>query len=317
MIEKFISLGFFSFIVNVILLILIEKKVFGSKIKNLVEEISKSRKKAIFIYIYYFVFVYILFFKIRYSMNIIYLDSVNVNVTVNGVNASVTGDILNIAKEIFGDTAVFLGSARLAYLIVAKNNGLRSISKIGIVIGSGGGGLTTYRIFDKTLNSIGAERNKIILNGNLKLGSVNVTTTGNYNIPEHPVLSLLFGMNGGINVDNMQKPFSVIRSEGHTILQATNNNGVIQALDNHNFNWKSQFNNYISSENPYAPWIINNPNESELDLISFLIDQLTDHFYLTTISIYLLFMLFIIFICKLVLGTDIKFKRLSSIKFFK
>jgi hypothetical protein len=28
-------------------------------------------------------------------------------------------------------------------------------------------------------------------------------------------------------------------------------------------------------------------------------------------------MLFIIFICKLVLGTDIKFKRLSSIKFFK
>jgi hypothetical protein len=48
-IGKMISLGFFSFIVNSFLLILIEKKVFGSKIKNLVEEISKSKKNAIFI----------------------------------------------------------------------------------------------------------------------------------------------------------------------------------------------------------------------------------------------------------------------------
>jgi len=52
-------------------------------------------------------------------------------------------------------------------------------------------------------------------------------------------------------------------------------------------------------------------------LLVFLIDNLTDHSYLAKISIYLLFMLLLIFICKLILSTDIKFKRISSIKIFK
>jgi hypothetical protein len=98
-IGKFISLGFFSFIVNSFLLILIEKKVFGSKIKKFLENIFKSKKNAIFIYINYFVFVYVLIFSIKYNMNTIYLDSVNVNVNVNGVNASVTGNILVYVKK--------------------------------------------------------------------------------------------------------------------------------------------------------------------------------------------------------------------------
>src|ERR1700742_374808 len=113
LIGKFLSLGFFSFIINSLLLILIKKNIFGSNIKNLFEDNLNSKVNAIFIYIIYFVFVYVLIFTVRYNMSIIYMDSVNVNVVVNGVSASVTGDILSTAKEVFGDTAVFLGSARL------------------------------------------------------------------------------------------------------------------------------------------------------------------------------------------------------------
>jgi hypothetical protein len=311
-------LGFFSFIVNSFLLFLIEKKVFGSKIKKFVENIFKSKKNAIFIYINYFVFVYILIFSIKYNMNTIYLDSVNVNVNVNGVNASVTGDILVLAKEVFGETAVFLGSARLAYLIIGKNSGISALSRIGIVISSGGGGLTSYKVLNRSLDYMGVEKNEIVLRGNLGIGSVNISTSGNYNIPEHPVLNLFFGMNKGVNFNNVIRDFNIINNnQGNTILQGVDTSGVINALDNHNYNWKSQFYNYIPSGNSFSPWIIHSPFENEIGLISFLIDNLTDLFYLSIISIYLLLMVLLIFICKLILNNNIEFNRLSKIKIFK
>jgi hypothetical protein len=135
-----LSLGFFSFIINSLLLILIKKNIFGSNIKNI--EISKNN--AIIFWINYFVYVYILIFILKYNMSIINLDAVNV--VVDGVSANVSGDILTAE----GNTSFFLGSARLAYLIIAKNNGLSAYTKIGIVLS--GGGLTYYKIIDKTFN---------------------------------------------------------------------------------------------------------------------------------------------------------------------
>ena len=183
------SLGFFSFMANLFLLILIKKNIFGSRIKNLVEDIPKSKKKAIFIFILYFLFVYILIFLIKYNLTTIYLDTVKVNVVINGVEADITDDILATAREVFGDTAVFLGSARLAYLIIAKNAGLSSLSKIGIVLGGGTGGYTSYQVIKRT-SSYWGENTELVLNGNLRLNNVVVNTTGNYlNIPLHPVLN--------------------------------------------------------------------------------------------------------------------------------
>jgi hypothetical protein len=230
------SLGLFSFIVNSFLLILIKNNIFGSNINNLMEDISKNKKYTYIFYIFYFVFVFILIFIIKYNMNTIYLDSVQVNVNINGVNANVTGDILSTAKELFGNTAVFLGSARLAYLIIGKNKALSTLNRIGITIGTGGGGLISYRVIDRTLNYYGLENNNIVLNGNLSLENVNVTTTGNYNIPEHPVLNLLFGMYRGVQFSNFNQPFNFTTTEGTSIFQATNNTGVISALDNLNPN---------------------------------------------------------------------------------
>lgn len=92
-IGKFMSLGFFSFIVNLFLLILIKNNIFGSKIKKLVEDLPKNKKNAIFIFIQYFVFVYMLIFVVRYNLTTIYLEPVRVNVVVNGVEAEITGDI--------------------------------------------------------------------------------------------------------------------------------------------------------------------------------------------------------------------------------
>lgn len=45
--------------------------------------------------------------------------------------------------------------------------------------------------------------------------------------------------------------------------------------------------------------------------------MLTDHLHLSIICLYLLLMLLLIFICKLILNTNIEFKNLSKIKIFK
>jgi hypothetical protein len=234
-IGKFMSLGFFSFIVNSFLLILIKNNIFGSKIKILVEDIPKNTKKAIFICIQYFIFVYILIFLVRYNITTIYLETVKVNVVVNGVEADITGDILATAKEVFGDAAVFLGSARLAYLIISKNAGLSTLGRIGIVLGSGGGGYTTYQVIKRSSNYFG-ENTELVLKGNLKLNNVVISTTGNYkNIPEHPVLNFLFGMNAGVNYNNVEQSFTTTNYQGQTIFQGKGN-GVINALNEQNPN---------------------------------------------------------------------------------
>ena len=112
-IGKFMSLGFFSFMANLFLLILIKKNIFGSRIKILVEDIPKSKKNA----------------------------------------------------------------------------GLSALSKIGIVIGGGTGGYTSYQVIKRT-SSYWGENTELVLNGNLRLNNVVVNTTGNYlNIPLHPVLN--------------------------------------------------------------------------------------------------------------------------------
>jgi hypothetical protein len=287
---QIMSLGFLSFIINSLLLILIKKNIFGSNIKNLVLEISK--KNAIILYIHYFVCVFSLIFIFKYNMSIIHLDEVTVDVVVNGVSANLSGEVLKVAKETLGYTAVFLGSARLTYLILAKNTGLNAFAKIGIIISSGGLGLTYYKIIDKTFNYMGVENNTVVLNGHLKVDRLSVATTGNYDIPEHPVLSLLFGMNGGINYNNVEQSYTINNTAGIFKIQSNNTSPVIEALNNSDNDWKLKFKNYYPSGNSNSPWSINSPNESESGIISFLIDILTDHSYLALISIYQLIMLF-------------------------
>ena len=91
-------------------------------------------------------------------------------------------------------------------------------------------------------------------------------------------------MNAGVNLNNIQQSFTTINHQGQTLIQG-GGNGVINTLNYQNPNWKEQFQNVTPSGNPYSPWNINSPYESETGLISFLIDNLTDHLYIIIISI--------------------------------
>lgn len=312
-ISRYVSLGIFSFIVNLFLLILIKKNMFGIEIKKVVDEILKNRFSF---YIYYFVFVFIFIFLVKLNLTIIFLDSVDVNLTVNGIDAKVSGDIVSFIKESFGDAAAFTVCARLAQLVISKNVGLSSFSKIGIIIASGTGGLTSYKVVNRGLNVFFGE-NPIILNGQLQLNNVNINTIGNYpRIPNHPVLDYLFGMNSNINFLQLQQGFNVTNNPlGITLTDNGNGSQIINALNNQNPYWRSQFINFSYNSNSNNP-IISSTNEGDTNLISFLIDSLTDQLYLSIISIYLLFMLFLIFICKFILSNDIKFNLISKIKIF-
>lgn len=87
-------------------------------------------------------------------------------------------------------------------------------------------------------------------------------------------------------------------------------------MNNQNPYWRSQFINFSYNSNSNNP-LISSTNEEDTNLISLLIDSLTDQLYLSIISIYLLFMLLLIFICKFILSNDIKFNLISKIKIFK
>lgn len=53
-------------------------------------------------------------------MNTFYLDSINVNVSLDGVNAYIAGVVIKIEIQTFGETTVYIDSAKLAQIIIAK-----------------------------------------------------------------------------------------------------------------------------------------------------------------------------------------------------
>lgn len=235
-INKLMYLGFFSFIFNSIFIILIKKNLFGSKFKQLVADISKSKKNAILIQIKYLVFVYILILMLKLNINTIYLENVTVDLKVNGMSVQVNGDIFSVLKETFGESFIFLGSARLAYLILSQNSSLNAFSKLGIILGSGAGGLTSYKVVDRSARYLSDSKPNILLNGTLKLDTVNVSTHHSYQIPDHPVLSYIFGMNKGIDLENVHRTFKVTRIDGITKIQGDDSMSIINALNNSNPN---------------------------------------------------------------------------------
>lgn len=242
----------------------------------------------------------------------IHLDSVNVNLNVSGIEVGISGDAIATAVSSFGEATVFVGCAKIAQLIIAKNKGLTTTNKIGIVLGSGASGYTTFKVIDKSFKLLNHNKTSELFNGTLKLDSVTLSTTASYPIPEHPLLSYIFGMHKDVNFTNLNQPYQIIRNPqlGTTTIQSIKSeNCIIETLNNTNPNWKSQFYNWDKI-------IINSPYENESEFINSLMSILTDNLYLSLFSIYLLTMLTIIFICKLLLSSNIEFKNISKIKIF-
>jgi len=101
---------------------------------------------------------------------------------------------------------------------------------------------------------MGVTRNEVVLNCNLQLGTVNISTTENYDIPNHPFLKILLDLNVGLNYSNIRPYFSVIHHQVMTTLQGSDTTGIINALslDNQNINLKSQFYNNVPNGNSYS-----------------------------------------------------------------
>lgn len=101
------------------------------------------------------------------------------------------------------------------------------------------GGLTTYKVIDRSFKFLNSDQTPIILNGTLKLDSVSLTTSANYPMKEHPILNYIFGMHKDVKFTNLNKPFQVINDPelGTTTLKSTNTHeGIIDTLNNSNPN---------------------------------------------------------------------------------
>jgi hypothetical protein len=149
--SQYLELLICSFILNFILLKLINYNLFGSEIKKNMYKLLNLK----FFFIYYFIFVFILIFIIK--LNIIHLDSkdVIVKANVSNVEITVSGDIIKEVLSGFGEIAAFSVGGRLALAAAAKHQ-LGVGSKIGISITSGtitaGAKFKCYETGDKKNN---------------------------------------------------------------------------------------------------------------------------------------------------------------------
>lgn len=152
-----------------------------------------------------------------------------------------SGDVIQTAFSTFGDASVFIGCAKIAQLIIAKNKALSTFNKIGFVVGTGGSGLTTYKVLNKSFTFLGFKKDQVILNGTLSLALRTVTLSSNasYPIQEHPVLSYIFGMHKDVTFTKLNQPYQIINNPqlGTTTIEATQtNNSVIETLNSTNPN---------------------------------------------------------------------------------
>ena len=167
-----------------------------------------------------FIFLTFLNFFI-YNINIIYLDDVVVHTKVGDVQVSVKGNYLKFLLENFGDSMVFAFSARLAAAVVAKSN-IHAVSKIGISLATAGTGLTTYKIIQRELPNVNiANIPEDTVSATVTLQNINLEVSGNYQIPTHPYLDLMFGKTRPLHIDKNQ--FSVSKLEGDTIITGKDN----------------------------------------------------------------------------------------------
>lgn len=127
--------------------------------------------------------------------------------SLNGVSVGIFDDAIKTAIVSVGEAAVFVGCAKLAQVIILKNKSLSAFNKIGIAISSGSGGYIAYKVINKSFDILGFEKNLVILNGTLSLDSLTISSTANYFLKEHPVLSYMFGMHKDISFNNLNQQF--------------------------------------------------------------------------------------------------------------
>src|SRR6266481_399631 len=293
---NFLFIFIFSIILNTSALTIVKLGLMGQLLKNRLSNLLETK-----IYLFFIVPFFISLFILIYLNNsIICLDNKDVIVTavVDNGRFIFSGDTSNLIFNNLGSAAVFSAGARIAAGLVAKHP-IHLLPKTGIIGGVAAGFTLTFKIISNTFPTPTPGNSKI------ETGQITVKLEGlsidkpNSNIAEHlSTLDKYFGTNK-INNSNLNIKEFHNKLEINANQEQTTN--VIEELNKSIPNWKDGF--------------INSPIESgDLDnsIKLFLIETLTNNLILQFIILYLMFMLIVIFTCKLIIEKEIQFNIIKK-----
>jgi len=288
-----------SLILNTVIFSSLRLGYLGKNLKENFNFVLNKRQNLLSIFI--FIFSLLLLFCL--NNNVIFLDE-NVVVTTKIKDSTfvMSGEMINTIFTNLGSAGVFVAGARIAASLVAKHP-MHLLPKTGVIGGVAAGFTATFRTVthfspSSNLGSTTVNTGPV----EIKIEGLNVANSEN-SVNNEYIKGLLDQYFGVLTkISNNKSAINFTEEKTGNMCNISGNveqtSKIVQELDKLDPNWKEGF--------------INSPLEIGNSLTQFVLEALSNQLIFNFVTVYLLIMLLIIFICKLVLSKDIQFTNLKK-----
>jgi hypothetical protein len=187
MILNLFSVFLVGFMAHFMVIVFILLGLFGNKIKVYTEKLLENQSLSFYIIYFLVVVVYLTYIQ----FNVIYCDDVSISTSINNVEVTVSGGILNNLFQNVGTVSVYVASMRLVSALLAKQK-LSALPKIGaITLGSTG---LTFGY--KFVNNTFAGSSDNVRSLKFSLGDVKIQTPNSSPEATNSILNKFFNLQG-------------------------------------------------------------------------------------------------------------------------
>lgn len=297
MILNLFSVFLVGFMAHFMVIVFILLGLFGNKIKVYTEKLLENQSLSFYIIYFLVVVVYLTYIQ----FNVVYCDDVSISTSINNVEVTVSGGILNNLFQNVGTVSVYVASMRLVSALLAKQK-LSALPKIGaITLGSTG---LTFGY--KFVNNTFAGSSDNVRSLKFSLGDVKIQTPNSSPEATNSILNKFFNLQG-VKIETTipleAKNFRITGTQEQ-------NSEILNQVANQDLDW--------TQESNLADLFINSPLESsENSFLVMLVDFLTNSMYLQYISLYFATLATIIFTCKIIIDNNINLEFTKKFIFGK
>jgi len=271
--------------------------LFGKKIREYTKKLLKNQ----FLSFYVIYFVLVVGFLIHIQFNVVYWDDLTISTSINNVDITVSGGILNNLFQNFGTASVYIASMRLSSAMIAKQK-LSILPRIGVITLGSTGLTVAYKLLTETLSNSADNIRSI----KFTLGDVTVKTPNSIKEAPNSILNKFFNLQGVKIETTIPLEVKNFRIQG----TQEQNSEILNQVANQDLDW--------TKESSLADLFINSPLESsDNSFILNLLDFLTNSMYLQYISLYFSTMATIIFTCKIIMDKNINLEFIKKFIFGK
>jgi hypothetical protein len=185
MILNLFSVFLVGFMFHFMVIVFILLGLFGNKIKVYTEKLLKNQSLSFYIIYFLVVVVYLTYIQ----FNVVYCDDVTISTSINNVEITVSGGILNNLFQNVGTVSVYVASMRLVSALLAKQK-IAALPKMGAIT-LGSTGLTFGYIF---VNNTFAGSSDNVRSLKFSLGDVKIQTPNSSPEATNSILNKFFNL---------------------------------------------------------------------------------------------------------------------------